>query len=620
MEKNKLIKTLGLLDVFCISSGAMISSGIFILPGIAFSQIGPAVFLAYLLAGICALVGIFATIELATAMPLAGGIYFYTERSLGPLAGTVSGLLNWSAIAAKSSFAIFGMSEILFQFFNIDPIASGMVITLLFLGVNLIGTKEAAIAQVVMVVLLFVAMGAYIVLGFPEWKPSRFSPLFLPGKGYSYLWAEAAFVFVSFGGLLDVASVSEEVKNPKRNLPLGMIGAILAVTVVYVLSLIVTVGVLTPEQLSNSRTPLADAAKLYYGTPGFAVITFGALMAFVTTANAGMMAAARFPYAMGRDSLIPKFFSRTYGKRKMPLPALLLTGIVMACAQFLPLERLVSIASTVIMLSFILTNVSVLVLRESGIQNYCPSFRIPFYPWTPIAGMGLFGILILQLGLEAVQISMGIVIFGIVLYFIFGRKIQLEYALKNLIRRITRNRIPRQGLERELREIVKARDEIISDQFDHCVEKAPVLFREQSCTFPELVHEIFHASGGLSVRAGKLPELLIRREKTSSTALTPNVAIPHLMIDGKNIFELIIVKVSAGVYFNSNAPKVTAVFFLFGTADMRNQHLQALAAIAQMIQHPSFEKRWAKADNPEKLRDLLLLAKRRRQSESGNES
>ncbi len=615
MTKNSLIKSLGLVDVFCISSGAMISSGIFILPGIAFAQIGPAVFLSYLLAGICALVGALATIELATAMPLAGGIYFYTGRSMGPLAGTVSGLLNWSAIALKSSFAIFGMSEVLHQFFNFEPVLCGIILTLLFLLVNLIGTREAAIAQIIMVLLLFAAMGAYVVLGFPELKPSRFSPLFIPGKDYSYLFAEAAFVFVSFGGLLDVASVSEEVRNPKRNLPLGMISAIVAVAFIYVLTLIVTVGVLEPGKLAGSLTPLADAARQYYGTPGFAVITFGAMMAFVTTANAGVMAAARFPYAMGRDALIPGFFSNTYGKRKMPLPALLITGAVMVAAQLLPLEQLVSVASTVIMLSFILTNASVIILRESNIQNYRPSFRVPFYPWTPILSMGLFGVLIMELGLGAVQISLGIIILGLILYFIFGRKVNLEYALEHLIRRITRNRMPRHGLERELREIIRARDEIVSDDFDHGVENAPIIVYDKADNFDALAREICRTSDHLASQSGILADLLIRREETSSTVLTPYVAIPHLMIDGKNIFELIIVKATHGVQFPGNAaPQVKAIFFLFGTADQRNLHLKSLAAIAQIIQSPTFEKRWEKADTPEKIRDLLLLAKRNRHS------
>lgn len=534
---------------------------------------------------------------------------------MGPLAGTVSGLLNWSAIALKSSFAIFGMSEVLHQFFNFEPVLCGIILTLLFLLVNLIGTREAAIAQIIMVLLLFAAMGAYVVLGFPELKPSRFSPLFIPGKDYSYLFAEAAFVFVSFGGLLDVASVSEEVRNPKRNLPLGMISAIVAVAFIYVLTLIVTVGVLEPGKLAGSLTPLADAARQYYGTPGFAVITFGAMMAFVTTANAGVMAAARFPYAMGRDALIPGFFSNTYGKRKMPLPALLITGAVMVAAQLLPLEQLVSVASTVIMLSFILTNASVIILRESNIQNYRPSFRVPFYPWTPILSMGLFGVLIMELGLGAVQISLGIIILGLILYFIFGRKVNLEYALEHLIRRITRNRMPRHGLERELREIIRARDEIVSDDFDHGVENAPIIVYDKADNFDALAREICRTSDHLASQSGILADLLIRREETSSTVLTPYVAIPHLMIDGKNIFELIIVKATHGVQFPGNAaPQVKAIFFLFGTADQRNLHLKSLAAIAQIIQSPTFEKRWEKADTPEKIRDLLLLAKRNRHS------
>ena len=327
------------------------------------------------------------------------------------------------------------------------------------------------------------------------------------------------------------------------------------------------------------------------------------------------MAAARFPYAMGRDALIPGFFSDTYGKRKMPLPALLITGAVMVAAQLLPLEQLVSVASTVIMLSFILTNASVIILRESNIQNYRPSFRVPFYPWTPILSMGLFGVLIMELGLGAVQISLGIIILGLILYFIFGRKVNLEYALEHLIRRITRNRMPRHGLERELREIIRARDEIVSDDFDHGVENAPIIVYDKADNFDALAREICRTSDHLASQSGILADLLIRREETSSTVLTPYVAIPHLMIDGKNIFELIIVKATHGVQFPGNAaPQVKAIFFLFGTADQRNLHLKSLAAIAQIIQSPTFEKRWEKADTPEKIRDLLLLAKRNRHS------
>lgn len=605
MSGGSLRKTLGMADVFCISAGAMISSGIFVLPGVAYENIGPAVFLAYGFAGICALVGTLATIELATAMPLAGGIYYYTGRSLGPLAGTISGLLNWSAIALKSSFAIFGMSEVVYQFFGINPIYCGIGLTLIFLLVNLLGTKSAALAQVIMVALLFISLGAYICLGFPELKPSRFEPFFQPGKGFLSLFAEAAFVFVSFGGLLDVASISEEVKNPRRNLPEGMIGATLAVMITYVLVLIVTVGVLEPSELSGSLTPLADAAEKYYGTPGMVIITLGAVMAFVTTANAGVMAAARFPYAMGRDKLVPEFFSRTYGSRHMPLPALLITGAFMILAQLLPLEKLVTVASTVIMLSFILTNISVIILRESEIQNYRPSFRVPFYPVVPILSMVIFCLLIMELGVGSVRISIGIIIIGILLYFVFGRKVNLEYALMHLVRRLMKTTVPQpRELERELRDIIRERDQIVEDEFDRTVEVAEVIIDDAPRKFTELCRSVCGDD--------ELSAQLIAREEESSTVLTPEVAIPHITIPGEGVLKLVIVRNMSGVYFRPDADSVKTVIFLFVTGDKRNMYLKSLAAIAQIIQSPSFEKRWARANNEEKIRDLLLLSKRRR--------
>ncbi len=616
MSRENLKKTIGLTGIFCISAGAMISSGIFILPGVAFAHVGPAVFIAYGLAGICALLGSLATIELATAMPLAGGIYFFTGRSLGPLAGTVSGLLNWGAIVLKSAFAIFGMSELMFLLLGWDPHLTGITLTVLFLGINLIGAREAAWAQIIMVILLFAAMGAYIILGAPNMELSRFSPFLKPGTGLRSLFAEAAFVFVAFGGLLDVASVAEEVKNPRRSLPWGMITGVIAVTVIYVLTLIVTVGALPPEKLSGSLTPLADTAKVYYGQAGFAVITLGAMMAFVTTANAGLMSAARFPFAMSRDKLIPAVFARTFGARQMPLPALLLTGAAMLVVQWLPLEKLVTMASTVIMLSFILTNLSVIILRESKIQNYRPSFEMPFYPLTPILSMVLFGLLILELGLGSVQLCFITLFAGIILYFLFGRKVNLESALVHLVSRIARKRLRSHGLERELREIIRARDGIVADTFDQIVEEAQVILVEMPMGFPELVRRVCLArKAPLSLSDDELIEQLVAREKDSSTTLTPTIAVPHLTVPGKDHFELVIVKSVPGVYFHAEAEAVKTIIFLFGSPNRRNLHLKTLAAIAQIIQSPSFEKRWNQAKNPENLRDLLLLSKRKRAQE-----
>ena len=168
-----------------------------------------------------------------------------------------------------------------------------------FLLVNLIGTNAAAWAQDIMVFILLGTMGTFVIFGIPVVEPSRFTPFFLDGKAnISEVVALAAFVFVAFGGLLDVASVSEEVKSPVRNIPAGMLRGIITVTLIYVCGLVITVGVMPADELAGSLTPLSDAAlKTGLGKVGFWLITLGAMMAFVTTANAGIMAAARFPCA-----------------------------------------------------------------------------------------------------------------------------------------------------------------------------------------------------------------------------------------------------------------------------------------------------------------------------------
>ncbi|WP_176012824.1 amino acid permease [Victivallis sp. Marseille-Q1083] len=617
MPETKLQKPLGGIDVFCISAGAMISSGIFLLPGLAFSHIGPAIYIAYILAGIFAFLGTLATIELATAMPLAGGIYYYIERSLGPMVGTVSGLLNWCAIAFKTAFAIFGMSEVMYQLFGGIPEWWAVGLTLVFVGVNLIGTQAAAWMQLIMVIFLLGIMAAFIVGGVPELRPGRLTPLFLEDKGWSDVFIMAAFVFVAFGGLLDVVSISEEVRNPRRNLPWGMMLALIVVTLFYGLILITLIGIMEPEVLAKSFTPLADAAKIYYGKTGFWVLTIGALMAYITTANAGIMAAARYPFALSRDKLIPRMFRKVYGKRQLPIPAILLTGALVAVVQFMDVNELVNAASTVVMLSYVLTNLAVIILRESEILNYRPSFRMPWYPILPLFNLAIFAALILAMGVTAIQLSLLIIGIGLLCYFVFGRKVNLEFALLHLLGRLSRNRIDSHGLESELRDIIRERDGLIRDDFDCLLEQAPAAIIEEKLEMNELFDRLSSwIAPKLQLNEAELAERFKQREEESSTAITPDVAVPHLTVQGKNIFKLYLIKCTEGVSFGSEYPEIKAVFVLLGSPDQRNRHLRTLAAIAQLIQSRSFDKRWNKARTPQQLNDVLLLGHRRRQAET----
>lgn len=166
-EKAELKKTLGLIHIFCITSGAMISSGLFVLPGIAYAKAGPAIIISYLLAGLLSLPGMMSLVEMTTAMPKAGADCYGVIRSMGPGIGTVSGLLSWFSLAMKSAFALIGLSLLAVTFVNINIYVIAIAGCLIFLIINLVGVKEAGVLQLILAGILFFIMAFYIIRGVP---------------------------------------------------------------------------------------------------------------------------------------------------------------------------------------------------------------------------------------------------------------------------------------------------------------------------------------------------------------------------------------------------------------------------------------------------------------------
>ncbi len=161
----RLEKQLSALDVFCIAAGAMISSGIFILPGLAFTHAGPSVVIAYFLAGILALIGVLSVVELSTAMPEAGGDYYFVTRSLGPVIGAVSGLLSWFALSLKTAFAIFGIAEVTYLMTGIPVFVVATAACAVFVVLNIRGVASAAKLEVYLVLGLLALMVLYFLVG-----------------------------------------------------------------------------------------------------------------------------------------------------------------------------------------------------------------------------------------------------------------------------------------------------------------------------------------------------------------------------------------------------------------------------------------------------------------------
>ncbi|MBU1087506.1 MAG: amino acid permease, partial [Candidatus Omnitrophica bacterium] len=569
----KLKKELNLLDVFCIASGAMISSGLFVLPGLACAQAGPGVFVSYMLAGLLAITGMLSQAEMVSAMPKAGGTYFYIARSLGPAVGTVDGLLSWFAISLKSAFALIGMSAFTAMIVNVDIHLIAFLLCLFFVIINILGAKEASKLQIGLVAGLFLALLLYIIKGLPAIQIQNFEP-FAP-YGIKAIFSTAGFVFVSYGGLLKVASIAEEVKNPARTVPLGMILSLFVTGVFYVLVVMVTTGVLGVETLSSSLTPISDGANAFMGHKGRILLSIAAILAFVSTANAGIMAASRYPLALARDGLLPDVLMLVNKKFKTPHIAIILTGVFMVIALFLKLSLLVKLASVVLIMSFMLSCFSIIVLRESGLQNYQPQFKAPLYPWLQISGIIGFSIMLFNLGKQPLMIALFMIICGLFVYWFYGRiRATREYALLHLIERITAKELTSRTLETELKEIIRERDDIAKDRFDQIVEKCQIMDLEHALSRDDFFQLIANSlADSLKIKPKVLYDLLIKREKESTTVIAPGLAIPHIIVEGEHLFDIFLARSKKGIVFPETEQSVNTVFVLIGSKDERNFHL-----------------------------------------------
>jgi APA family basic amino acid/polyamine antiporter len=218
------------------------------------------------------------------------------------------------------------------------------------------------------------------------------------------------------------------------------------------------------------------------------------------------------------------------------------------------------------------------------------------------------------MGREAFLVSAVVIAGGLFVYWFYGRiRTEREYALLHLVERITARELTSGTLETELKDIIRERDDITKDRFDHIIEACAVLDIEQEMSMEQFFEKVSETMAGRLDLAPKVVfDLLMAREKESSTVLGPGLAIPHIVMEGARHFDILCARCREGVRFSETAPHIHAIFVLIGTKDERNFHLRALSAIAQIVQDSHFEKSWMAARGEEALRDIVLLGKRRR--------
>ena len=430
-NKKGLTRNLGLFNVFCIASGAMISSGLFILVGLASPRVGDAVMLSYALASRRFLPAILSKCELVSEMPKTGGLFFHVDRCLGPAWGTFAGIANWFSIVFKTSFALLGLGIIVtlaipgisFQQIQYIAVAFCLAFTLL----NLLGVKVSGNSQNIMVVVLIAILGAYSLWGLPY-----VSRGILPKIGFEHIIpiiSTAGFVFISFAGVTKIAAIGGEVKNPRKTIPRGIILSWAFVSALYLLVVLVTINIVDTQTLLTSYLPISSGGMTLFGWPGHLLLSIAAVLAFVSTANAGVLTASRVPYAMAKAGLIHPAFE-TISRHGVPHFAIIFTSAFKILSiLLLDLEEFVKTASTVMLLLFILDNVSLISVRKKGLAHYTPSFRSPFFPAIQYLGIVVYGILIMMMG--AKQVFFTIFVFGLTLLYyrlFIQKRIRREYA------------------------------------------------------------------------------------------------------------------------------------------------------------------------------------------------
>ena len=614
-RKEKLKKELNLFDVYAIATGTTLSAGFFLLPGLVALQIGSTLPLAYLVAVIPLIPAMLSIIELATAMPRAGGVYYFLDRTLGPMIGTVGGFGTWATLVLKVSFALIGMGAYIKLFFPTIGITPFAIIIALVLGLlSLFGSKKSGRLQTILVTMLLFILLIFISGGLPQIDKNSFQNFLSPG--WQSILSAAGLVYVSYIGLTNIASLSEEVKNPERNLPLGIFLALGSSIIIYTLGTFVMVGVIPMNILRGNLAPVAAAGEMIFGKFGLVLFSLAALFAFMSVANGGTLSASRYPLALSRDHLIPRSFLKL-SKWGTPFYSVLFTvGTIVVIILLLDPTGIAKLASAFQLMVFAFICLAIIIIRESKIEAYDPGFKSPFYPWLHILGFVLPFVLIFEMGLLPILFSTGLIVIGIVWYLIYGKsRVVRTGAIYHLFERLGRSRYS--GLDIEMRGILKEKGLRETDPFDEIVTRGLVLDYEEKENFENVV---IKASEWLSQFAKSTPSQISKQfvegTRLGMTPVMHGIALPHLRLQGLSEAQMVIVRGKGGIHISFKDPLkdldheeeaiVKAIFFLVSPEKDPTQHLRILAQIAGRVDEDNFEQEWTNAKDDQELKEALL--------------
>lgn len=434
------VKSLTAVDLMALGIGAVIGTGIFILPGtVAAVDAGPGVILSFLFAAIvCALAGM-CYAEFSSALPVAGSAYSYGNVVFGEIIGWI---LGWALIleymlavaAVATGWAAYFLSLLESIGLKLPKALTGsfdpahgtyinLVAVLIVLGITAMlahGMQSSVRVNNIAVMVKLVIILAFVVVGLFYIKPANYHP-FLPYKMTGALQG-ATTVFFAFLGFDAVSSSAAEVKNPKKNMTIGIIGTLVIATLLYMAVAAVLVGMVKYTHLDVAN-PVAYALQAVHQTWLADLLSIGALVGMFTMMFTMIYSSSRLVYSIGRDGMLPSGLSKLNQKTMVPTRALWTVAIIISLmAGFVSLDNLTSLVNIGTLLAFTFVSFGVIPLRKRTDIDDSKGFKVPLYPVLPIlSGVACLGMICL-LKLETF-IGAGIwFAIGLVIYFTYGYK------------------------------------------------------------------------------------------------------------------------------------------------------------------------------------------------------
>ncbi|MBE2992200.1 amino acid permease [Sphingomonas sp. CFBP 13603] len=445
-QEHSLAKTLSWPHLIALGVGAIVGTGIYTLVGVGAERAGPGVILAFVICGVICACAALAYTELATLIPAAGSAYTFSYTALGE---GIAWVVGWSLILEYSlacSTVAVGWSGYLVGWIEaigihlphallVGPHGGGIVnmpavlVSLAVMGMLILGTRQSATLNIVLVVIKLVALTIFVVYAAPAFKADNLHP-FMPygfvstdiGGHQRGVMAAAAIVFFAFYGFDAVATSAEETKNPKRDLTIGIVGSMLVCTVIYMAVAVSAIGALPFTQLANSPEPLALVLRQLSQPFAAQLIALAAVIALPSVILVMMYGQSRIFFVMARDGLLPRGLAKVSKRTGSPTLITLLTGLsIAAVAGFFRLDEIAELANAGTLIAFISVGVCLMVLRRTAPDRprlfRCPAAYV-------VGTVTVLGCLYLLASLPVSTLARFVIwnAAGLALYFAYGRR------------------------------------------------------------------------------------------------------------------------------------------------------------------------------------------------------